>query len=141
ETNELWWNEGFQKLFGYKAEDVGNDIASWEARLHPEDAERVIRDIDKHIKSGKTHWADEYRFRRADGTYAFVIDRGYVVYDSEGQPKRMLGSMMDVTDRKNLEQQLTHQALHDPLTKLANRALFRNRVEHAIAKLPRINSS
>lgn len=141
ETNELWWNEGFQKLFGYRAEEVGSDIASWEARLHPEDAERVIRDINNHITSGKTHWVDEYRFRRADGTYAFVIDRGYVVYDSDGKPKRMLGSMMDVTDRKNLEQQLTHQALHDPLTKLANRALFRNRVEHAIAKLPRINSS
>lgn len=141
ETNELWWNEGFQKLFGYPPEEVGNDIASWEARLHPDDAERVIRDINEHIASGKTHWADEYRFRRRDGTFAFVIDRGYVVYDSDGKPKRMLGSMMDVTDRKNLEQQLTHQALHDPLTKLANRALFRNRVEHAIAKLPRINSS
>lgn len=141
ETNEIWWNEGFQKLFGYRQDEVGSDIASWEMRLHPDDAARVMRDINEHITSGKTNWADEYRFRRADGTYAFVIDRGYVVYDSEGRPKRMLGSMMDVTDRKNLEQQLTYQALHDPLTKLANRALFRNRVEHAIAKLPRINTS
>jgi diguanylate cyclase (GGDEF)-like protein len=53
----------------------------------------------------------------------------------------MLGSMMDVTDRKSLEDQLTHQALHDPLTKIANRGLFRNRVDHALAKLPRTNTS
>jgi len=101
----------------------------------------VLHDIHRHIESGKSNWTDEYRFRRQDGSYAFVIDRGYVVYDDDGSPLRMLGSMMDVTERKSLEDQLTHQALHDPLTKIANRALFQNRVDHALAKLTRSNSS
>ena len=140
-TDEIWWNEGFQKLFGYKAEDVVSEPDPWSGRIHPEDAERVVHDIHRHIDSGKTNWQDEYRFRRADGTYAFVIDRGYVVYDADTKPVRMLGSMMDVTDRKSLEDQLTHQALHDPLTKIANRALFKNRVDHALTKLTRTNSS
>jgi diguanylate cyclase (GGDEF)-like protein/PAS domain S-box-containing protein len=136
-TNELWWNEGFQKLFGYSADEITSDLGSWSSRLHPDDAERVIHDIHRHIESGKHNWADEYRFKRKDGTFASVIDRGYVVYDQASNPVRMLGSMMDVTERKSLEEQLTHQALHDPLTKIANRVLFRNRVEHALAKLIR----
>ncbi|MEP6789159.1 MAG: PAS domain S-box protein, partial [Acidobacteriota bacterium] len=117
-TDELWWNEGFNKLFGYAGDEVGSDLSSWSERIHPDDAERVTRDIHRHIESGKHNWTDEYRFRRSDGSYAFVIDRGYVVYDSEDNPVRMLGSMMDVTERKSLEDQLTHQALHDPLTKI-----------------------
>lgn len=140
-TNEIWWNEGFQKLFGYEPEEIGTGLDSWIMRLHEDDSERVVHDIYRHIESGKTHWSDEYRFLRADGTYSFVIDRGYVVYEPDGTPVRMLGSMMDVTDRKSLEQQLTHQALHDPLTKIANRALFKDRVDHALSKLARSNSS
>jgi diguanylate cyclase (GGDEF)-like protein/PAS domain S-box-containing protein len=140
-TNELWWNEGFQKLFGYSAETVGSDIESWTGRLHPDDLDRVVDAIHSHIDSGNNNWSDEYRFRRADGSYAVVIDRGYVVHDDNGIPVRMLGSMMDVSERKVLEEQLTHQALHDPLTKIANRVLFRDRVEHALSKLRRGNSS
>ena len=136
-TDELWWNEGFQKLFGYSGDEIGSDLSSWSERIHPDDAERVSRDIHRHIESGKHNWTDEYRFRRRDGSYAFVIDRGYVVYNSEDNPVRMLGSMMDVTERKSLEDQLTHQALHDPLTKIANRALFKDRVDHVLSKLAR----
>ena len=141
ETDELWWNEGFEKLFGYSGEIVGTDVNSWKRRLHPEDYDRVVADLHRHIESGKNNWSDEYRFKRHDGSYAYVIDRGYVVHDSQGKPLRMLGSMMDVSDRKLLEEQLTHQALHDPLTKIANRVLFRDRVEHALSKQRRDNST
>lgn len=136
-TNELWWNEGFQKLFGYSGDEIGTDLRSWTERLHPDDRERVTSSVHSHIESGQHNWTDEYRFRRKDGSYAFVVDRGYVVHGHENKPVRMLGSMMDVTERKSLEAQLTHQALHDPLTKIANRALFRDRVEHALARLTR----
>ena len=140
-TDEIWWNDGFRKLFGYRKEEIGTDITSWTGRVHPDDAERVIHDIHRHVQSGSHNWTDEYRFKRRDGSYAFVIDRGYVVYDEYHNPVRMLGSMMDVTERKSLEEQLTHQALHDPLTKIANRALFRDRVDHALTKLPRSKRS
>ena len=140
-TNDIWWNVGFQKLFGYGSGAIGRGLDSWIGRLHPEDSDRVVHDRQRHIEDRKNYWSDEYRFLRADGTYAFVIDRGYVVYDSNATPVRMLGSMMDVTDRKSLEDQLTHQALHDPLTKIANRALFKNRVDHALTKLARSNTT
>jgi diguanylate cyclase (GGDEF)-like protein/PAS domain S-box-containing protein len=142
ETNEIWWNEGFHNLFGYAGDEIGTDAdTSWKQRLHPDDSERVVQGIHQHIVSGNSKWADEYRFRRSDGTYAFVIDRGYVVHDAKKKPIRMIGSMMDVTERKELEHQLTHQALHDPLTKIANRVLFRDRVDHALSKVRRDNST
>jgi diguanylate cyclase (GGDEF)-like protein/PAS domain S-box-containing protein len=140
-TDKLWWNEGFQNLFGYSPEDANSSPDPWSGRIHPDDSERVVADLYRHIDDGKSFWQDEYRFKRADGTYAFVIDRGYIVRGDNDKPLRMLGSMMDVTERKSLEQQLTHQALHDPLTKIANRALFKNRVDHALTKLVRTNSS
>jgi diguanylate cyclase (GGDEF)-like protein/PAS domain S-box-containing protein len=141
-TNEIWWNEGFQKQFGYAPDEIGSNIDdSWKARVHPADADRVTHDIHRHIESGNHNWSDEYRFRRRDGSYASVIDRGYVVYDADDKPVRMLGSMMDVTVRKSLEEQLTHQALHDPLTKIANRVLFRDRVDHTLSKFKRSNGS
>ena len=139
-SDEIWWNDGIYKLFGYTPEEMGGEIMGWQERIHPEDRERVVRDIHQHIDAGKAHWTAEYRFTRKDGSYAFVIDRGYVVYDQDEMPVRMIGSIMDVTERKSLEEQLTHQALHDPLTNIANRALFQNRVDHALAKLPRSNS-
>ncbi|MFN6963395.1 MAG: EAL domain-containing protein [Pyrinomonadaceae bacterium] len=140
-TDKLWWNEGFQKLFGYLPEEVGDDIEYWKLRVHPDDVDRVTSDLQSHIDGGKTHWTCEYRFRRRDGSYASVIDRGYVVYDENHAPVRMLGSMMDLSERKSLEDQLTHQALHDPLTKIANRLLFRDRVDHALSKLQRTKST
>ncbi len=141
ETNELWWNEGFQKLFGYSADEANRTSAEWTARFHPEDTERVSLNIKRTIESGATNWTDEYRFRRRDGSYAYVVDRGYLVRDGNGRSIRMLGSMMDVSEQKSLEEQLTHQALHDPLTRIANRALFRDRVEHALVRAERNSST
>jgi PAS domain S-box-containing protein len=105
-TNSIWWNESFQKMFGYAAEEVGATIDSWTGRLHPDDIERVSEDIHRLIDSGERNWACEYRFKRADGSYSFVADRGYVVHDENKKPIRMLGSMMDITERKRFETEL-----------------------------------
>src|SRR6185503_1349649 len=99
-NDEVWWSEGFQNLFGYPKHELERDIKSWTSRLHEEDRERTIGGIHKIIDSGETTWSDQYRFRRKDGTYAHVIDRGFVIHDEKGKPIRMVGGMMDITARK-----------------------------------------
>ena len=105
-TNEIWWNEGFKELFGYKAEDIEPTIDSWYNRVHPDDKDRVVGDIHDTIDKGGKNWSAEYRFRKKDGSYAIVFDRGYALHDSKGQPYRMLGSMQDITERKKGEEEL-----------------------------------
>lgn len=98
-SNEIWWSEGFQTLFGHRQEEIPPGIASWTENIHPEDRARVEEGIFALIGSGRQAWTDEYRFRRADGTHAVVYDRGYVIHDESGKPVRMIGSMMDITER------------------------------------------
>ena len=105
-TNEIWWSEGFQNLFGYKIPELEPTIESWTRRLHPEDRERAVAGLHKVIDSGGNTWSDEYRFCCKDGSYVYVYDQGFVVHNSEGKPVRMVGGMMDVTARKRAQQQL-----------------------------------
>lgn len=121
-TNALWWGRGFETLFGYAREEIEPGIESWYNRIHPDDRDRVIGGIRAAIDGGSVSWSGEYRFRRRDGSYADVYDRGYVIHappPQGGRPIRMVGSMMDVSERKRFEEQL--QASRAALRLLATR--------------------
>ncbi|MFN8517021.1 MAG: EAL domain-containing protein [Chloroflexia bacterium] len=105
-TGVVWWSEAVQQLFGYAPADVRSDDAWWVERLHPEEVDRVVVDIDAAVDRGDETWVAEYRFRRADSSYAQVLDRGFVVRDARGVPTRMLGSMQDISSLKQAEDAL-----------------------------------
>lgn len=109
-THELWWNEGFEALFGYDRSEIEPTIESWTTRVHPEDHEAVVGGVDAALAAHAPGWSGEYRFRRKDGSYAFVFDRGHVLYDTGGRPVRMIGGMTDLTDWKKAEETLAEQA-------------------------------
>jgi PAS domain S-box-containing protein len=102
-TGRLWWNAEFCALFGYSADEIEPGIESWHTRIHPEDMGRTISGIQAAITDGKKIWSDEYRFRRKDGSYATVFDRGFILHDEKVTPVRMIGSMQDITARKDAE--------------------------------------
>jgi PAS domain S-box-containing protein len=91
-TNTVEWNEGVETLFGYWATDVSSGSDWWYEHIHPDDRERIVSGIHEVIDSGGQIWTDEYRFLRADKSYALVIDRGFVAHDEQGKPVRMIGS-------------------------------------------------
>src|SRR5687767_2000658 len=93
-------------LFGHESQAQNLGFELWTSLLHPDDTERVEASLSSAVASGKQFWADEYRFKRADGSYANVLDRGYIVHDAQNKPVRMIGAMMDITDRKLAEQRL-----------------------------------
>ncbi|MFS0519050.1 PAS domain-containing protein [Nostoc sp. UIC 10607] len=99
-TNEVWWNQALQTLFGYSKEEITFTAHWWSEHIHPDDRQRIATQAYALINSGEKFWLNEYRFRRSDGSYAYVFDRGYVVHDKTGKPVRMMGAMMDITERQ-----------------------------------------
>ena len=102
-TDELVWNEAIEHTFGYPPDEVPRVISFWYDHVHPEDRDRVVHGIHEVIDGGGEAWSDEYRFRRSDGGYVEVLDRGLVAHDESGTPVRMIGSMQDITERKRAE--------------------------------------
>ncbi|MDQ3819178.1 MAG: CHASE3 domain-containing protein, partial [Acidobacteriota bacterium] len=105
-TNEIWWNDNLPLMLGYGADELEKQLDTWLSLLHPDDAERVGHNAQQVIESGKPTWAQEYRLRRKDGSYAFVSDRAYVAQDAGGRSVRMVGSCADVTERRLSEEAL-----------------------------------
>ena len=102
------WNEGFQRLFGYRPEELEAGVESWTARLHPDDRTRIRESVTAVLEGGSNSWSGEYRFRRRDGGYADVLDRGFIIRDGAGTAVRMVGAMLDVTARKHAEGRIRH---------------------------------
>jgi PAS domain S-box-containing protein len=108
-TDRVWWNEGITTLFGYPLQDVDIGVSWWYDHIHPDDRARVIAGIQSVIQHNGQSWSAEYRYRRSDGSYAYVFDRGYVVREADGHPVRMLGGMTNITDRKQAQVVLERQ--------------------------------
>lgn len=98
-TDTVLWNEALATAYGWTPDRVVPDGAWWIAHVHPDDRAAVEADIGAVIAGGADEWGHEYRFLRADGTYAEVFDRGYMVRAADGTPQRMIGAMLDVTER------------------------------------------
>jgi PAS domain S-box-containing protein len=80
------------------------DASWWEAQIHPDDAERVRESLERAFRSSDERWRGEYRFRRGDGTYGFVLERGLLIRSADGKVTRLIASMQDVTTRVDAEQ-------------------------------------
>ena len=107
-SGQVFRNEAYQMLFS-PHEPVGTDETWWENQMHPDDRKRIMESLTSTFQERKQTWSGEYRFRRHDGTYASVIDRGFVIYDDKGQPIRMIGAILDFTERKHAEERLHRQ--------------------------------
>lgn len=109
-ANSLYWGEGFYTLFGYKPGLEKNGFEKWAQHIHGEDRERVLQGLHQYVaRKNAEVWEDEYRFQKANGEYALVLDRGFLIFDHEGKVNRMVGSMQDITEKRGMEKQLLKQ--------------------------------
>jgi len=121
-NNVVFSGEGYKTLFGHEVEEDAHSLESWGVHVHPEDRDNLFSHLFAALESAHaTNWQHEYRYCRADGTYAYVIDRGVVIRDKEGRAIRMVGAMADITHRKEYEESLSglNQALEQHARELA----------------------
>jgi PAS domain S-box-containing protein len=102
---KVWYSPRFKELLGYQDEEFPNVLESWASRLHPCDQGRVFQALDAHIDHHRPYDV-EYRLRSKSGEYRWYSARGHAIWDQQGKLMRMAGSLRDITQTKEYEQQL-----------------------------------
>jgi PAS domain S-box-containing protein len=128
--NRLYNSPAYQKVLGYSSEELMLTPAA--EQIHPEDRQRVAEAAEKARVTGRGERL-EYRVRHKDGTWRILESVATAIPNQEGQTERLVIVNRDITERKRAEETLAHNALHDTLTTLPNRALFLDRVRHVLA--------
>lgn len=105
-SDHLIWSDGLTFRFGHQKDAVIPEISWWYDHIHPDDLERIAESIRRHLFSGQERWEGEYRFRRADGSYAPVHDRAWCLRDASGEMVRMVGTMLDLTEHNRVREAL-----------------------------------
>jgi len=136
-NNTVYYSFRWKSMLGFDDAEIGSTLDEWLSRVHPDDREQVEAKLAAHINSQSPQFECEHRVRHQDGTYRWMLNRGLAVRDEQGKAYRMAGSQTDITSRKSAEAQLLYDAFHDALTGLPNRALFMDRLGHAIASAKR----
>ncbi|HEY9875812.1 MAG TPA: EAL domain-containing protein, partial [Candidatus Obscuribacterales bacterium] len=131
-TNQVYFSPRWKSILGYEENDISHHPDEWFNRVHSEDKTRVEAELTAHLEGLTPHWESEYRLQHQDGSYRWILSRGLAVRDEAGKAYRMAGSQTDITARKVAEQELIHDAFHDALTGLPNRALFMDRLGQAM---------
>lgn len=133
-SGEVEFSSRWKEMLGYAEDEVSNRIEEWSHLIHPDDLLQARSDVQAHLEGKTPTYANEHRMRCKNGEWKWILDRGKVVSrDASGKPLRMIGTHTDITERKGIEERIRHMAQHDMLTDLPNRALFSDRLQHALS--------
>jgi diguanylate cyclase (GGDEF)-like protein/PAS domain S-box-containing protein len=132
QTGQVYFSPRWQTMVGYPEGGIEPEIESWFARVHPDDLTQIKQQLLEWGSPENPKLVCEYRILHRDGTYLWMLGQSIAVYDEHNVLVRLVGSQCDITQRKNAEAQLMHDAFHDGLTNLPNRTLFLDRLERAI---------
>jgi len=138
--NRVTWSDALHQIFGVAPASFGSTYEDYLTLVHPDDRELLRCAIDDALRHAAPFQC-EHRVLRPEGELRTIDGRGRPGLDANGRVVRLLGTAQDVTEQRLAEQLLEHQALHDPLTELPNRALFLDRLEHALTRARRTGSS
>jgi PAS domain S-box-containing protein len=113
QSGKVIFNEHRYGMLGYDAGELKNDIETWKTLIHPDDWLTINQALEPHLQGKTPYYESEHRLRHKDGHWLWILDRGRVVMrDAKGTPLRVVGTHMDITQRKNIEQELHDYQLH-----------------------------
>ncbi len=133
-TDRIFYSQRWKASLGYREDQIGDGPGEWFDRIHADDRPSVEAALLAHVGGRSPHFEVEYRMQHRDGTWLWMLCRGIAVRDESGEAYRIAGSQTDITERKVAEEQMLHDAFHDGLTGLPNRALFHDRLERCMQR-------
>jgi len=125
-TNEVFFSSRWKEMLGFKDGEIANKFDEWQKRVHPDDWEQVLADIEEHFDHATPYYENEHRVLCKDGSYKWILDRGKVVsWTKDNKPLRMIGTHTDVTERNQAKEALRQQLqLNKTITDNAASCLF-----------------
>jgi len=139
DTGEMSFDDRYYTLSGYAPNEFTPSLSEWKKRIHPDDLQRVTANIEVYIEGGRASYDSEYRFLCKSGDYMWIRGRGKISEFKKGKPIRFIGTHSDLTDKKNAEEIILHQAHFDVLTDLPNRFLSLDRLSQLLIDARRNN--
>ena len=136
-TGAIFYSARWRQMLGYADEPMRGLPDEWFDRVHPDDLPGLLEAIQARVGGEIESFEYEHRMRGRDGVYRWMLCRALAVPGPGHATTRMVGSLADVTERKELEDRLRQGALYDGLTGLPNRTLFLDRLGRAIARSKR----
>ncbi|CAN1509597.1 VicK Signal transduction histidine kinase [Flavobacteriaceae bacterium] len=106
QEDNLTWNKGIKGIYGYNQDQVDNNSQWWFNNIHPEDSVKMSIKLYSFLEQKTEKWQDQYRFKCADNSYKYVLDRGFLLKDEDGKAIRMIGAIQDITKQKEEESRL-----------------------------------
>jgi diguanylate cyclase (GGDEF)-like protein/PAS domain S-box-containing protein len=132
--NHMYFSNRWKEMLGYSNGEIGSNIREWIKIIHPDDRNRFQTAITHHIEGLTNYFECEHRMVLKDGSQRWFRTRGQAVSYENKRAHRLAGSCSDITALKKAQEQLIFDAYHDGLTRLANRSLFLNRLEHSMQR-------
>jgi len=137
ESDDIYYSPRWKSMLGYSEDEIGNGLNEWLKRVHPEDLDTLRSEIDSHLGGQTSHLQTEHRLRHRDGTFRWMVCRGLAVFEENGEPSRIAGSLTDVSAKKRVEEQLLHDAVRDQLTGLPNRGVMLRSIARSLGRCAR----
>ncbi len=102
QSGEVYFSERWKTMLGYRSDEIGSSVDEWVSRVHPDDLEFTMSEVQRHLRGETDYYQNEHRMRCKNGEYKWILDRGRALIDEQGQAVRMLGSHSDITERRAL---------------------------------------
>lgn len=106
QTNQVYFSPEWKQQIGYQDHEVPNQFDEWRRRVHPDDLPPTLARIEEHLADPESGYEREFRLRHRDGSYRWILARASVLRDAQGQPRRMLGAHLDITERIQAQKRL-----------------------------------
>jgi diguanylate cyclase (GGDEF)-like protein/hemerythrin-like metal-binding protein/PAS domain S-box-containing protein len=140
-SGEMKFSPEYYRMLGYRNDEFPANQAEWLGHIHPDDRAAVLAKVMQEVAGRKEVYLLEYRTHTKDGGYRWVQSRAKgVMFGVDGRPLKLIGIIMDIHDRKQMELQVSYLAYHDKLTDLPNRSLFFDRFSQALSQAKRNGS-